>query len=148
MKIRHGFVSNSSSASFIIIIEKPVKEVISLWEKNCEPLSFLEEEFKKSVEEKLLHIEKLKTEKGISYFSEEEAKLKSILTYLQNKEVSIIPLVADYSGILIEGVENKTILKKELAMFNSYLDLGNLLIDFLLYLKDLDIEYSLKSYKD
>jgi len=115
MKIRNGFVSNSSSSSFIVAVKKPQKnetnymELIEFMMKNYYKRKDLDKNFKGSIKEYTSNLEKelKKLTKDITFLEKDKIFIEEVLS---NKNL-IKPI-----GKLFEYLDNKTKLKKNLGV--------------------------------
>lgn len=137
MKIRTGFVSNSSSASFIVKFHLD-KETF---------LSCLSEEFWNATKEDQLQrlqqtLDKLKSDEKngelfSSHFKNEiertEASIKTLSTLTTNNEI-VYHYLSDLHGIDIrEGFNNWTEVEAWTSMLNDYSEMPDVLKQIILY---------------
>lgn len=145
MKIRNGFVSNSSSASFIVNIhDTTIQEV-------CEMIS---EHFTYSYFSKVELINKLNSDinnlRGIieldscnsSYWTEKINKFRKILNLLSNDlnkksfvidENIVLDVLKDVYGINMDQKDNIVTLEASTSMYNDIKDVPEILRDIIAY---------------
>lgn len=146
MKLRLGFVSNSSSASYTVTVNKPYDEVINFFMAET-PLSWRLDDILYDYEERLTgieaSIENAKSKSEDSLFADsiewlEESKLdvrgkckrlKDIMelgprhTWSQEDRRIVVTDYLSYKGVSIKAEFDNTVVEGGTSMHNSYLDM-------------------------
>lgn len=147
MKVRTGFVSNSSSASYIIKVLAPKEEIISLLICEYGWVYFHKEEFVKMVTKKIKDHERNDDEK-IKYLSdlgqtfketmakqrkEYREKLQGYIDRNLSDDEVLFTTVLESKNIKCRQIDDNTVFESETSMHNDYNSgVANLLKEFLL----------------
>ena len=142
MKIRQGFVSNSSSASYIVTLNKPFSHINALFIDIYETcwLAMIENEFAYFDRNELINRredEENKTTIVVSVFNglvEERPERERVLTgdedhYVDSDvdRIEIVSRTLDYEDIEVTQVDSKWTLTYFTSMHNSFYDMNRLL---------------------
>lgn len=158
MKKRTGFVSNSSSSSFIIDVHTSWESVVDVFTREWGHWRF--DKIRKDLEEELVSLEKERsknkeftTEDGLSYFlqlTEDGYKSRKEKYTIALEKLDSCPLetLLIVNDVDFSKKKNKVVFEKWVPMFNEYTDMGDFLLNLLLSLKASGIDFSLDTEAD
>lgn len=168
MKIRSGFVSNSSSSSYIVSISiSPAKFYALLYdeyngwcideltEKIAEHIAsdknnvaLMKKQEQKYITENCdTFREKWRIDK-LEYLETESARLETIYNIIiaDKDAMSVVSAILDYNHIKIEQEKNKIILVGNTSMHNSFQDMPKILTEIMSFFL-FDTKYAVKCYR-
>jgi len=135
MKLRNGFVSNSSSASYVVVIGKSKEDFLNDMIDGLEYGPFYISNVIHTVESQLENLLKVKDDK---FFQHSIKNTKSLLTKLKKLKNACNPetvetLLKKYYRVDVNDLKTKIRLTGFTSMHNSFSDVPDVLKDIITY---------------